>query len=511
MMHTITYPQRKWTWMLVSFAFLLGGFILFILANKALNIVAYSILIVVMGSLTIITLHDWRVGLLLFFIWITFEDLPRKFAGNNMLIFIGKDVLVTILYISFFLHSMKSRIERFYPPFWIPLAIMLWYSVLQVFNPFSPSILYGVVGIRIYFFYIPLMFLGYALITSEMDLRRFLQIQAIVALIVTLLGIIQAIVGLDFLNPAQTPDSLKLLYLMRKTPISKVIIPRTTSVFVSNGRFAWYLFIMFILMLGGSAYYYYSALKSRRSILLYVTLGVVFAAIITNGARNVLLFSVGTLFVFVSFMLRYMEEGAEKRFLRFAQRLTLGIGSVLLLITSLFPDQVSAYWNFYTETLLPGNPTSQLARRSLQDPFNNFLAAFTFPHWYVGEGIGTTSLGVKYVVSFFQVSRLERWVESGFGTLIVEMGPLGLLLWLAWTLSLLYHGWKVCRRLAGTALFPLAFTLWWFMFVLLFPKMWLGMQAYQNYINNAYLWLLVGVLFRLPSIIEQESGGLGAR
>jgi hypothetical protein len=27
-----------------------------------------------------------------------------------------------------------------------------------------------------------------------------------------------------------------------------------------------------------------------------------------------------------------------------------------------------------------------------------------------------------------------------------------------------------------------------------------GLSAYQNYINNAYLWLLVGILFRLPEI-----------
>jgi hypothetical protein len=27
-----------------------------------------------------------------------------------------------------------------------------------------------------------------------------------------------------------------------------------------------------------------------------------------------------------------------------------------------------------------------------------------------------------------------------------------------------------------------------------------GLSAYQNYVNNAYFWLLVGILFRLPEL-----------
>jgi hypothetical protein len=36
--------------------------------------------------------------------------------------------------------------------------------------------------------------------------------------------------------------------------------------------------------------------------------------------------------------------------------------------------------------------------------------------------------------------------------------------------------------------------------MLLVPLTFGGTSAYQNYIDNAFLWLLVGVLFRLPEI-----------
>jgi hypothetical protein len=40
-------------------------------------------------------------------------------------------------------------------------------------------------------------------------------------------------------------------------------------------------------------------------------------------------------------------------------------------------------------------------------------------------------------------------------------------------------------------------------FILLIPFSYNGMTAFQNYIYNAYLWLLLGILFRLPSLVGQ--------
>jgi len=91
-------------------------------------------------------------------------------------------------------------------------------------------------------------------------------------------------------------------------------------------------------------------------------------------------------------------------------------------------------------------------------------------------------------------------VESGYGTLVVEMGVMGLLLWLVMSLAILFSTWKVVKKLRGSPLFPVAFVIFWYAFYLLYPSTFAGMAAYEDFLLNAYLWLLLGVLFRLPNL-----------
>lgn len=48
--------------------------------------------------------------------------------------------------------------------------------------------------------------------------------------------------------------------------------------------------------------------------------------------------------------------------------------------------------------------------------------------------------------------------------------------------------------------FPLGFITFWYALFLLFPATFGGMQPYEDFVLNAYFWLLLGVLFRLPII-----------
>ena len=36
-------------------------------------------------------LHNWRTGFYLFFVWMMFEDLVRKYMGNGLALFFGKE------------------------------------------------------------------------------------------------------------------------------------------------------------------------------------------------------------------------------------------------------------------------------------------------------------------------------------------------------------------------------------------------------------------------------------
>ncbi len=132
----------------------------------------------------------------------------------------------------------------------------------------------------------------------------------------------------------------------------------------------------------------------------------------------------------------------------------------------------------------------------------NFLGAVGGEGWYLGHGTGVTSLGVQYVSRFLNEPIPDIGVESGYGTLIVEMGIFGIIFWILWVSVMLWQGWKIVRGLRQTVYFPIGFAIWWNAVVALVLLMYMNMAAYQNFVNNAYLWLLTGVLFRLPKLAE---------
>jgi hypothetical protein len=172
----------------------------------------------------------------------------------------------------------------------------------------------------------------------------------------------------------------------------------------------------------------------------------------------------------------------------------------LVLILLLFPQEAGSRIAYYAETLLPSSSAYQLEDRTWDYPLRNLLAVFSGPNWLLGNGIGTASLGGQYVAKLTGTPALNLWVEEGYGVLIVEMGIIAPFLWILWTAALVYYSWGVVRRLRQTRFFPIAFAIFWFVFLLLYPMTFGGLSAYQNYVYNVYLWLLVGILFRLPEI-----------
>jgi hypothetical protein len=112
------------------------------------------------------------------------------------------------------------------------------------------------------------------------------------------------------------------------------------------------------------------------------------------------------------------------------------------------------------------------------------------------------------VARLFGAKPVGVGIESGYGTLVVEMGVGGLLLWIVMSTAILFTSWKVLRELKGTPWFPLGFVIFWYAFILLYVATFAGIQGYEDFVLNAYLWLLLGILFRLPHIkLSAETEG----
>jgi len=462
---------------------------------------AYVAMFFVGGAFVIAMLNDWRRAVYFFLAWLLFEDFVRKYLGNNMAIYFAKDFLVFVVYLSFFLAYRRKQVVSFRPPFLVPLLLFVWFGVMQIFNPASTHIVYGLLGFKLFFYYMPLLLVGYAFLNSEADLRRFFFVNMALAGIIVSLGIAQSILGHTFLNPTNISEEIRELSTnYRVAPISGLVMYRPTSVFVSAGRFGDYLLIVWLLAFGFSGYLLLRHKRGRA--LAFVMLALTAAALALCASRGVVMWSAATaIFGSAAFLwgAPWRQHGVI-RVLRSVQRVAFGIALGITVLFLLFPEALLSRVAFYTETLDPSSTASQLRSRTWDYPVGNFLGALGYPRWPYGYGIGTTSNGTQYVAKFFNAKPPVIGVESGFGTLVVEMGIGGLILWLIMSFAIVFSAWRVVKKLRGSPWFPIAFVIFWYASVLLVPITFTGLASYEDFVLNAYLWLLLGILFRLPTL-----------
>ena len=487
-------------------SFVIGLWLAWEVAEKIVSDDMQSIIFVALGILAcfvaVKTLRNWRTAFYLFFVWMMFEDLFRKYLGNNLALFFGKDILLAFVYVAFYLELKRGREKTFRPPFLLTLSLFVWLGVLQVFNPNSPHILYGLLGFKVYFFYVPLMFVGYSLIRTDRDLRKFLVVNAALAILISALGIVQAILGNAFLNPANlAPDLQDLGNLYKVSPLSGRILSLPDSVFVSSGRFDEYLIWAFILVVGTAGYFLLHTNSHRK--LVFTAVATLVIATLLSGSRSAAVSVVASALVLsATFLWGVPSRWRQRRWLiQTMRRSFIVVALTLAILVLFFSEDAGSRIAFYAETLNPSSSAYEGANRSWTYPVDNLLYAFKDPNWLLGNGIGTASLGGQYVARIIGARPLNISVEEGYGQLIVEMGIAAPFLWILWTASLLFCSWKVVRSLVGTRLFPVAFAIIWYAFVLLYLFTYTGLAAYQNYISNVYLWVLIGILFRLPDVL----------
>lgn len=446
---------------------------------------------------------DWRSGVLMFLLWLLFDDLARKYLGNSMIIYFAKDAIVGACYLSYYVARRRYQVEVFKIPFLVPLAIFFGFTMIQVFSTQSPSILYGLLGLKAYFYYAPLMLLGYAMIERPADLDRFLVVSLVAGSVIAGLGVVESVLGTSFLTPDDiAPELYQLTHVVRSSPITNSVAAETSSIFVSSGRFSFYLILLWILIVGASGY----MLLSRRSGAKYgfLGMGVVTVAVVISGTRTPFVFVVASAVMMAAGFLwgAPWHWGHGHRLVK-ALRRTFIVGAIgVILMAEVFPVALGGRWNFLVETLSFSGEGSDLQNRGWDYPTDNVLAAFHTPCWLEGCGTGTNSLGLQYVARLLDRPFPSFGVESGYGGLIIEMGIGGLVLWVIWVAALLWSGWLIVKQLRQTVYFPIGFAIWWYAFVLLVLLMYLNMAAYQNFVNNAYLWVLIGVLFRLPKLAQ---------
>ena len=317
----------------------------------------YLLGIITFTILTVIILSRWRWGVILIFVWFLLEDLIRRLIpGQPSQIILAKDILIALTYFSFFVFIVLKNKKIWKPAFGGVLLLFAAVSIINVFNPNSPGLLFGLIGLRSYLWYLPLMFLGYYMFDKEEKLLKFCQILVYLSIPLFLLAILQYLFyesGLAFIRPFTESSQFHAFRIVIGTWVKNGSVPLLSSVFGTAHRYSRFSMLLFFLGLGLLATKYPRNLSfpKKRKILLIVSILSAFFGIILSSARTAfILTTVGAVlfFAFATYIKnsQIFDLGKNNRIWIFSL-----IAVILIVLPIIFLFGNSAFFQIYIKIM----------------------------------------------------------------------------------------------------------------------------------------------------------------
>lgn len=377
----------------------------------------------------------WRKAVKLALVLVILEGAIRKwlFPGAQDLVYFGKDVLLLGAYVG----VLRDR-----PRFWQRLpatpglnALLLLgviYGALQVFNPWLPNLLVGMLGFKAYFLYIPLLFLLPEVFPDDRSLAVFLRRYIFLAIPVGMLALAQ------FLSPASSPLNT---YARTATDLNTIAtfgtstFVRVTSTFSYITGYSTYLVVVAFLALSVLAT---TRWRLRGNWVSYAAFAATLMGMFMTGSRGPVLM-LGLLFPLYWWLAVARERGGG----RTMARLLLALGLVAGFIGFTAPDAVEA---FYGRAAGSTDVTARMISPFIQ-PFRILDSAGLF-----GFGIGATHQAAGAITPGM---RQYSWipvgpVEAETGRVMLELGGLGFLLIYAVRIYLIWFSFQQVFLLRST-------------------------------------------------------------
>jgi hypothetical protein len=451
---------------------------------------------VVLLPLTPVLLRSWRSTLLIFFVWLMVEDLFRKLAGNALATYFVKDLIVMLLLAGFFIDpevrgawreaTGRARLALY--------ALIGWAAVMSVPTLLSDWRL-PLLGFHLDFLFVPLVAVGYVIARDRRELARWAVWLAVITALASSIGLFQATVGPEFLRPSVATPGLINLELTRYT-VANTEVFRPSGTFVEPGRFLTMALVGLTISLGALFLN-----EGRRRIVVAICLLTNLAAVWASGGRTGVVWGVFMVIVAAISPAIAERRPTVSRAVVVGIALMVAIGALSLFAPTLFSSRAE----FYSSTLDPNAETNEWGFR-WENYSNDTIRGISLGGFF-GQGTGQESLGKQYIhggegndpIGLYQV-------EAGYGSVAIEWGIVGLVLWVSWSLAWLVRMLSSTRRALGdrVAAFGIVVTAWFFF--LMFVAFFGGIANFQNYINNVFLWFLSGMVFAMPAIRSRASG-----
>ena len=427
-------------------------------------------------------IQRWRWGLFLLFLYvpvsgyITLMMYPAKYP----LLF--KDLLFVIpAYLGFALWILSGRRT----PLRVPASVVVLLSslaalvVVHVFNPSTLNFLTALIGAKVWLFYLPLVFLGSALIETRDDFTRVCKILTLVSWIPVSVGILQVLLTIangyvPTMEAFYGPVAASATQGFSRFEFGGSLF-RIPSTFTFVAQYFGYLMFMMVpsyvlIRLGPTAAWRTFARVSFASIVL---------AALFSGQRAAFVFL--PLQLFLLFAIDRQPKALFSLVITVPVLSFVGF-SVLGISPWMLFDTLDFLLRLYGETVV---------YQGLVDAFDKTL---------LGLGAGMNTGPARHGFGGVEVA---PFIENYYAKAVVELGVLGLVILVLLFAAVIFRGFRSIRQIEDRELRSAAAAILAFLITMIVTSL-KGWYLDLDPVN-VYFWLFAGILFKLPYLRSQEA------
>jgi hypothetical protein len=366
------------------------------------------------------------------------------------------------------------------------LAAFALLVVVEAINPRNGNLLVGLIGVKVYLLYVPLLYVGYRLVETREDLRRLLFVLVVPAILPCVIGILEA--ALIYGGHSATVDSFygpaasaatQSFFSSSIGAIGGATLSRVPSIFSYGGQYYFYTIAMIAI---AYAYLRGPLRHSRLHWAGWALLILVSAASLLSGSRGAFLLAPALLAI----ILLLDRVGAPRLVMA-----ALSCAAAFLLALSLIGTQLGSAVSASTSD---GAANAQIILRWIPKALHLTL---------IGLGTGVDTEGARYAFDARHAAEAHKllgfvWIETWWLKIFLELGIAGVALVVALLGKLIGGAIAGHLRVSDPELRSisaalLAFLIWNVVY---------GLKSQQVDLDptDVYFWLFAGVLARVQAL-----------
>ena len=439
----------------------------------------------------------YRKAFWAFLIYLPFSGTVTYWVGGGNIVFqLAKDALYVPALIALIQECKRKNLPVVVPKgirlslgilFGMSLMTLLFVNASQQFSGSAEGkpIAMGILGLKVFMGYIPLIFCGYYLIRNKQELLFFTRLHVVLVIICCALGFMQYMMLVT--GRCAGTDNLEGGDLFKATLEAKCFVGgalvyspsqgmiRLPGTFVAPWQWAWFLI--------ANAFFTFATAFSDPSPLWRIGGLIGMAAVFVNAVisgQRIALALVPT--VIVILLVLTGQVANLKRFIPIG----VGLGLLLGIAAAMYPAVVQERIDSFTSRWEASPPQGFIQEQ--------FMWALRVQEGFFGKGLGR---GTNSARAYGKTALIETYYPK----VLYEVGPLGTIAFLVFVTCLTVITFKIYRSLRDKSIRSFGASFWVFILCISYNTYYYPLDVDPVAV---YYWIFAGVTLTLPEIDRQE-------